>query len=155
MLPWASFPKRFPIDTRFAPENVALEAMGTGAFAGLHTRCRRGRAGAHGAPESIEVCWSFARPSSRRSCHIAVRRPAARSVTSNHRGCAETHPVTETVPPCLPEAVPGAVTPPVRPSLDFDLLASAVGVNRWALCAEALRVWDITQVREAEGCRVS
>jgi hypothetical protein len=113
MLPWASFPKRFSTDVRFAPRNGALGCSKDGCLRGP-AREARTRSGGHlGTSVSIEVCWSFGRPSSRRSCHIAVRHPVARSHL-DARGSAFL--------------------------VDFDHLASATGFSRQALRAGALRV---------------
>lgn len=93
-----------------------------------------------GASVSIEVCWSFCRPSSRRSCHIAVRHPVARSfamLRSRARRGATGHGDRSAVPSGCHrgENATGAVVP-----VDFDHLANAAGFSRQAVGAEALPV---------------
>jgi hypothetical protein len=155
MLPWASFPKRFPIDVRFAPRNVALGCAADRCLcAPAHEAPARSGGCPLVRPVSIEVCWSFSRPSSRRSCRIAVRCPAARSVTVHRswtRRGASGHGDRSAMPSgCRAGSrnATGSAFP-----LDFDHLAIAAGFNRRALCAEAFRVRDIPLVREADGSR--
>jgi hypothetical protein len=109
MLPWASFPKRFPTDALHSRE--------------VHARTRRGqvlsRACAQGAGtversarwrfRVYRGVWSFSRPSSRRlgaalRCDVPLR-VALRCTGSR---CAEAHPSPEFVQHCLPGAFAGA-----------------------------------------------
>jgi hypothetical protein len=147
MLPWASFPKRFPTDVRLVPRNVALDAPRTGAFTRLRARRGHGRAFRPVVPRVHRG--------------VLVRQSPLVSTIVPHCGatsrCASLHDVPFPDAPKrirsrrpfskrLPATFPGQIAPPVRPSFwTSTIWPSAAGFNRRSLGAEALRVRTSSQ----------
>jgi hypothetical protein len=105
-----------------------------------------------GASESIEVCWSFSRPSfddrAALRCDVPLR-VASRCTVSRR---AETHPVTETVQQVPSGCLPGADSATGSAFLpDFDHLAKCGGGQSTVPGRRSASGPDIALLREAVG----
>jgi hypothetical protein len=157
MLPWASFPKRFPTDVRLVPRNVALDAPRTGAFTRLRARRGHGRAFRPVVPPSPSRCVGSSvapRLDDRATlrCDVPMR-VASRCAVSRR---AEAHPVTETVQQAPSGYLPGADSASGSAFLlDFDHLAKCGRVQSTVPGRRSASGPDILPVREAVGFRDS
>jgi hypothetical protein len=108
MLPWASFPKRFPIDERFAPKN---DALGCAEDSCLRVPAHEARARSSRRPVVLPRPSRCVGPSVAPCLddRVTLRCDVPRRVASRcaDRSRAETRPVSETAPLCLLDA-PGA-----------------------------------------------
>jgi hypothetical protein len=140
MLPWASFPKRFPTDIRFAPRNVALDAPRTSCFQVPAHEARTRSSLPPGGASSPSRCVDpsvvpFLDDRATLRCDVPLR--VALRCTVSRR--AEAHPVTETVQQVPSGRLPGQIAPPVRLSFwTSTIWPSAAGFNRQFLSAGAL-----------------